>query len=988
MVGGLPVYPCVAPTTGYAGTNPLTSATYGGFLMCYVVSDTTNNMMHVLVVNDLNGQGVTGGAVVAFGGTAGNVDMTNPAPYGMTVDFTIDLSGLNVPAGSYYAVTEVSQVSVPNTAIPQTKYAFGEVTDAGPVPANRSIFHQLPPFGIMRISASTAVQVATNVVCTQSTMIAAGANVGKNYGSAQTFKVGTSTTSIHDTTSVGLMLFDLSAAGVINSAAAASVIMLNVNVAVGGISPNSEATVLQVIGINPCTGTSWTENTLTWATAGFIVTSPTGPVGAISSIAGNFVILTGTDPGNDFVGHITVSASDEGGSAQRIDVTDYVQSAALGGASKVAFAIVRRFRTNGICTGTSCQNTCIGGVCAYGQGNLGTAYPADDLDLGASVAFVSDDASTGQPSLTIYAPANPSPAIMAGAWCASPPLPPPSPSPPPPASPPPLMPPPNPPPPGNTPPQPPSPPPPTQASPPPPQAPPQPSPPPHPGVPSFPLPPPGQLAPPPNPPPPPPPPSPPPNPSPPPPVPPFPPPFPPPVALPAGSPPAPIVPQYLSNQLTLPGYSSATFNSTAFAVGIATALSIPFNTVLVTGVTDQQVGTLNSSATGRHLLQQTGVPKVLVSFTITTTTTGASAISAALADGVFNDSLQTTLIANGLPGLQGYTIILATSNAVAPIIPPAQPGFVVICPLCSPPPPPMPPPAPKAPAKIGILKREHFLGIVIGIGGGVLLLVCVLVVIVCVIKRKKKSAQRPASGKFVADEPQKGLIPSTELDSAPAAVAAAPAPAKSAAVAQLEEYTDSEDDDEVVPVREADPEAPAPSNSLAAPPVLYGVDAGTSAAPSPSVYEAGTSPLPPSAPPSVYEAATSPTPPPRQPTPPPALSPSPPPPPSSPVPPPPPPPPPKPDDPKVVALAEQLSRDYQTQVEARARAKIAAAEASALEARSRAAEAARRAQRAEAAVREAEERARLATAAAEDFATRLSTKEAEVQQPPWLKRGD
>jgi hypothetical protein len=75
-------------------------------------------------------------------------------------------------------------------------------------------------------------------------------------------------------------------------------------------------------------------------------------------------------------------------------------------------------------------------------------------------------------------------------------------------------------------------------------------------------------------------------------------------------------------------------------------------------------------------------------------------------------------------------------------------------------------------------------------------------------------------------------------------------------------------------------------------------------------------------------------------------------------------------------------------VEARARAKIAAAEASALEARSRAAEAARRAQRAEAAVREAEERARLATAAAEDFATRLSTKEAEVQQPPWLKRGD
>jgi hypothetical protein len=341
--GNLTIYPCVAPS-GYSGTNPLTSA-FGGYLMCYVVSDPTVNMMHVLVVNDLNGQSVTGGST-ALGGISTSADMTNPAPFGMTLDFTIDLTGLGISStlGSYFAITEVSQVPAPTAGISATQYAFGEVTASGRVTG--PIFHQLPPFGVMRVSASTVAQTVTTLACQQSTMIVAGANVNKNYGSAQTFKVGTSTTSTHDTTSIGLMLFDLTnpgGANAVNAAAGSSIVLLNVNVAVGGISPNSEATVLQVIGITPCgPGTSWNENTITWSSAGFIVSSTAGPQGAISSVGGNFVILQGTNPGNDFVGHITVSASDEGGSAQQVDVTDYVQTAAAGGATKVAFAIVRR----------------------------------------------------------------------------------------------------------------------------------------------------------------------------------------------------------------------------------------------------------------------------------------------------------------------------------------------------------------------------------------------------------------------------------------------------------------------------------------------------------------------------------------------------------------------------------------------------------------------------------------------------------------------
>jgi hypothetical protein len=103
------------------------------------------------------------------------------------------------------------------------------------------------------------------------------------------------------------------------------------------------------------------------------------------------------------------------------------------------------------------------------------------------------------------------------------------------------------------------------------------------------------------------------------------------------------------------------------------------------------------------------------------------------------------------------------------------------------------------------------------------------------------------------------------------------------------------------------------------------------------------------------------------------------------------------DDPVLLARAETLARQWQADIETRARAKIAAAEASALDSRARAAESARRAAKAEEAIRAAEAKARAAQesadalrAAAEDYASRLSTAEAALssQAPAWASRGD
>ncbi len=256
----------------------------------------------------------------------------------------------------------------------------------------------LPPFGIIRITTSNAEQqnvggVGLTVPCTGATTLAAGANSDSNYGGGRNLYVGTSITAVHDSTSVAIMQFDISnfmnAAGNVNNAI--------LELTVSQVTSSSEASVLTVVGLNPCTAVSWDENALTWDTAGFVLNTPTT---VISRILNNFVQLDGIDPGNDMCGHITVQAADAG-TVKRVDVTQYVQMAAQGGATSVGFLVARRFRSNGVCVG-ACPNTCVRGVCNIGtnSGNAAGPYPADDLDFGASVAFFSD-ASASPPVLRL-----------------------------------------------------------------------------------------------------------------------------------------------------------------------------------------------------------------------------------------------------------------------------------------------------------------------------------------------------------------------------------------------------------------------------------------------------------------------------------------------------------------------------------------------------------------------------------------------------------
>jgi hypothetical protein len=237
--------------------------------------------------------------------------------------------------------------------------------------------------------------------------------------------------------------------------------------------------------------------------------------------------------------------------------------------------------------------------------------------------------------------------------------------------------------------------------------------------------------------------------------------------------------QYLYNQMTLTGYSNATFNASAFVVGVANVTGLNTSAVSVYGVVNSAVGSA-SVAAGRRLLQSSS--KVYVSFWMLTTGANAATTSAALANAVFNDSLQGALVAAGLPLLTG-TIILTAANAVTVVQPVPAVGQTVQCPYCSPPPPPPPPPSPPpplppppSPSKVS---RTMLLGLVIGLGAGVPVLLCVVVLLVRACKSRKSSAAAPGKASKASKAGKASgatLIPSTYLDVAPPPLVAPPAP--------------------------------------------------------------------------------------------------------------------------------------------------------------------------------------------------------------------
>ena len=674
---------------------------YGGFVYCVTVSD--GNKVHVILSNDYNGVGTTGT------GTATDPTAA-PFPTGQAFNVSVDFgaaSGLGISTSSWAVINEASA----------PRY-FGEVSGLFAFAAGAQVVARVvPPFGTIRITVPRNAQTVVPLLALDSTTLAAGASVNTALGNTL-LSVGTSSTAVHDGTTVTLVSFDLT--GNTAKGANANIVLLELTVQ----ASTAPSTVLNVVGLNPCVGTQWSSTNLTWAAASWALSQPSG---VINQIVKNFVKM-GPDPmlpgpGNQLAGHITVLAGDMGtaNALKRVDVTRHVNAMAAGGATRVAFLIARRFRTNGICVGSTCPNFSLkGGAVATsttGTGNAKGAVPPDDLSGGLAVSFYSSSAASNVPRLRIFAdssvmepqPAAAKPVCPAGPAPAAspppspspppnprPPNPPPSPNPPPPPSP-------NPPPPPKPPPPPPPPAPNGGFNSPPPSPPPKP-PPPYPPPPLPPLPPPNppppitrrpRMPPPPSPPAPPVPPVPPYPPAPPggfSPPPPFPPPSPPPrppsPPMPPSPPPSPpppgLTPTYINAAVLMAGYTLTSFNTSmqaAFVIGVANTLGVSTSAVQVTNITDAFTGSRRRKLQVAASSSETpSVSLISVSFSITSTFAAAPGCSAALSSAIFNNTLTRSLQSAGLTALQGPLMLEgATTNtysapaAVFTLLPPPSP---------------------------------------------------------------------------------------------------------------------------------------------------------------------------------------------------------------------------------------------------------------------------------------------------------------------------
>ena len=364
-------YAVVAPAL--AGSKPLATCTanttVSNSFVCALTKNANGTVFYLVASNDISGI---------------NDSYTNTTadPAGSAAVLTINLAPLLASSNSVAIITEVSGSTY-----------LGEVSLFTSVSGGSSLTKTLPPFGVMRMTVPVNAQTITNVSSTTAT-VKAGANATVNTPSVLT--VGTSNTSVHNTTSVGMLQFDLT--GNTSAAASANAVLLELTVATAA----SAASVLHVIGLNPCSSMNWTKNNITWAGAPWGLTVPSGNITAIRN---NFALMSGFQPGNNFLGHITVNTGDAG-AVKRLDVTQFVQNAAQGGATKVGFMIVRRFRSDGICTGPSCPGmNCTLGVCTAGLGNAAGLTPPDTLSGGSAVTFASDTAGSGAPALRIVADA-------------------------------------------------------------------------------------------------------------------------------------------------------------------------------------------------------------------------------------------------------------------------------------------------------------------------------------------------------------------------------------------------------------------------------------------------------------------------------------------------------------------------------------------------------------------------------------------------------
>jgi hypothetical protein len=244
LVGAKPLFTC----SGF------TSA----FQICLLLRGT--GKWHIFLVNDFD--------FMRGGQTAAGM----PAAVGQNSDrmLSMSLAPLSVPPSSWAVIDEVS-----------TNSLYGEVAAIVPVSSLGSastLQYLLPAYGAARISIPSSPQNMAVMPSTADATIFAGANFNANFGTITTLTVNTSPSSVHDTTAVALVQFGFS----MYTVASIAVLELSVKQA-----PNATV-ILSVIGINPVKPAVWTESGISWNSASWVVTQPSG---FISSVSKNFALM-------------------------------------------------------------------------------------------------------------------------------------------------------------------------------------------------------------------------------------------------------------------------------------------------------------------------------------------------------------------------------------------------------------------------------------------------------------------------------------------------------------------------------------------------------------------------------------------------------------------------------------------------------------------------------------------------------------------------
>jgi hypothetical protein len=106
MINAKTLGTCAYPTALQAGSQSTNYLISGQYLYCVAVQD--GSRRHIIVINDMNGLGTSGGSVTA---AAPSGDPSFPAPSGIAITLTFDLAGMGIPLGSYVTINEVSSPS-------------------------------------------------------------------------------------------------------------------------------------------------------------------------------------------------------------------------------------------------------------------------------------------------------------------------------------------------------------------------------------------------------------------------------------------------------------------------------------------------------------------------------------------------------------------------------------------------------------------------------------------------------------------------------------------------------------------------------------------------------------------------------------------------------------------------------------------------------------------------------------------------------------